>query len=143
MTVSKIHLLIPDKNSQDFQSLSTDLYLINQDSWTLTRNVELGGVFVDYIRDACGVILGVRYWLMDEVSFDRHRVFTFFLHDSRFFFNQTDFFVDILFDEKSIADFKKNLLFVDSAQDFGRDSVITNGKKYGIAFEIDARAASG
>ncbi|MFZ6870984.1 hypothetical protein ACO0LF_02850 [Undibacterium sp. Di27W] len=141
MSVSKIHLLIPDKNAQDFQSLSTGPYLIDQDIWALTKNVELGGVFVDYIRDACSIIVGVRYWLMDDVSFDRHRVFTFFLNDSRFFFNQAEFFVNILFDEKNIADFKKNLLLIDSAQDLGRDSVITNGNKYGIAFEIDARAA--
>ncbi len=138
-TSTIIHLLVPDENGRDFQCKSYPPFSIGQHSWTPTKNVELDGVFYDYVRNASADILGIRYWLIDEVIFERHQVFKFFLNDSRFFFHQEDSCVDILFDEKNIADFKNNLLFIDCAQDFGGESVITNGKKYGIALEIDSR----
>ncbi|MBC3919510.1 hypothetical protein H8L32_18635 [Undibacterium sp. CY18W] len=129
------HLLVPDINERNFQCKSTDPFLINKNVWIPVRDVSLGGFFYDYIRNSANVVLGVRYWLINETVFDRHQVFKFFLNDSRFLFNHKDSFVDILFDKASVFDFENNLLFIDNAQDFGGEIVIKNEQKYGIAFQ--------
>lgn len=139
MSISKIiHVLLPDENRSDPQCTSLHSIPVGQHIWTNTCNVELGGVFYDYICNASADVLGIRYHFTDKVILDQHQVFKHFLNDPRFMFNQLDSFVDILFDEKHLVDFNNNLLFIDSVQDFGGDRVVTDGKKYGIAVEIEA-----
>jgi hypothetical protein len=109
------YFLYPKKNN-----------LINNDF--TTDDINLGGCFYDYFRNNNGIIVGVRYYLMENVLFEKHPIYVNFIDDERFFFNQEEMYIDILFDVKNID------LTLDFVQDFGGESFIKNGNYFVICF---------
>lgn len=106
------------------------------ESWTVTTEATLGGVFYDHLRTAEGETVGVRYWVMDGVPFHRHAVFGHFLNDDRFEFHQPHGHVDIVFAYKHANALKRGLLEPGGEQEFGGDEVVKRGDALGIAFDL-------
>ena len=104
--------------------------------WIATTEATLDGYFYDHLCTSAGVIVGVRYWVDQAIAFDHHPVFSHFLDDQRFKFNQRDSYVDIVFDAKDVDALKKGALDVETVQDFGGDSVVKLGDSFGIAFSL-------
>ncbi len=98
--------------------------------------MSLGGCFYDYLRSDRGKVVGVRYWVIEPMNFEDHPVYSQFLGDKRFAFNQADDYVDIVFDEHCAALLRNGQLTVDVVQEFGGESVVKCGKHFGIVFSI-------
>lgn len=107
------------------------------DGWRPSTDFDLGGCFYDYLRSKDGALVGVRYWTMSVEDFARHPVFKEFAEDDRFRFNQADGHVDLVFEDASVELLQHGLLEVDPVQDFGGESVLKSGGRFGIVFAID------
>jgi hypothetical protein len=105
-------------------------------AWIETDDVSLGGYFYDHLCASDGRVVGVRYWLDSEIDIDAHPVYKEFASDERLKFNKDGGYVDILLDEKESATFKAGELTVETVQDFGGDSAIRAGNRFGIAFSL-------
>lgn len=98
--------------------------------------MSLGGCFYDHLRSNEGELIGVRYWLIESVKFEEHPVYSQFLGDGRFAFDQAGNYVDIVFDERSMAFLRKGAITVETVQDFGGERVVKCGEQFGIALAI-------
>jgi hypothetical protein len=103
--------------------------------WVEVSGQGLGGCFYDYLKSTAGSIVGVRYWLIEAVSFERHPVFSQFLSDPRFLFDESGAYVDIFFNDSSEAS-EGGVISIDVVQDFGGDSVVRQGEWMGIVFSL-------
>ena len=107
------------------------------EAWTETDDATLGGYFYDHLCASDGRVVGVRYyWLDSEIDTNTHPVYREFVSDKRLKFNRDGGYVDILLDEKESATFKAGELTVETVQDFGGDSVIRAGERFGMAFSL-------
>jgi hypothetical protein len=104
--------------------------------WQAAKKSSLNGYFYDHICDSNGQILGVRYWIGNEVLFDKHEVFSQFKNDARFKFNQRSCYVDIVWDVKSIDALADGKLTIETVQDFGGDGVVQYENLFGISFTL-------
>ena len=109
---------------------------IPDENWKKNDHINLGGFFYDYLLSKEKKIIGVRYWMNEKNSFKSNPIFISFSKDSRFIFNKDENFVDILFLEEYLKLYKSGCFNIDYAQDFGGDIIISNGKYYGIIFDI-------
>jgi hypothetical protein len=101
-----------------------------------TAGISLGGYFYDYLRRIDGEIVGVTYWLMEPVSFERHPVYSQFLGDDRFIFDAAGGCVSMVFDESNAGLLLKGQLITDVVQEFGGESVLRSGDWFAIAFAL-------
>ena len=122
------HVIFPSKSLLDFP-------LSMPGEWVEVHGQGLGGCFYDYLKSAAGLIVGVRYWLIEEVNFEQHPVFSQFLSDPRFLFDESGAYVDIFFNDDSEAP-RDGAVSIDVVQDFGGDSVVRRGKWFGIVFSL-------
>lgn len=106
------------------------------EAWSETGDVTLDGYFYDHLCASDGKVVGVRYWLDAEIDLDTHPVYKEFATDERLKFNQGGGYVDILLDEEQAASFKAGELVVETVQDFGGESAIQAGGRFGIAFSV-------
>ena len=104
--------------------------------WQPTKKFSLNGYFYDHICDSNGQILGVRYWVGNEVLFDKHAVFSQFKNDARFKFNQRSRYVDIVWDAKNIDALADGKLTIETVQDFGGDGVVQCENLFGLSFAL-------
>lgn len=116
------HVLLPKNSTTDRQEKAPE--------------ISLGGCFYDYLRSADGRVVGVRYWVIEPVKFEEHPVYSQFLGDGRFAFDQAGGCVDIVFDEYSAALLQKGELTVEVVQEFGGESVVKCGERFGIVFSL-------
>lgn len=98
--------------------------------------IDLGGYFYDYLRNADGSIVGIRYWLLEGLSSSIQIVFSQFRADSRFLFSLAEGFVDFVFDEWDAALLRNGELSIDVVQEFGGECVLSCSNYYGIEFCI-------
>ena len=124
-----IHVIFPSKSLLEPQDGI-------QAQWVDVPGQGLGGCFYDYLKSADGLIVGVRYWLIEAVDFDRHPVYSQFLGDSRFLFDKSGAYVDIIFNKYSKISGGSDGILVDVVQDFGGDSVVRWGKWFGMVFSL-------
>lgn len=99
-------------------------------------DVSLGGCFYDFLRSTDGELIGIRYWLIESVKFEEHPVYSQFLGDGRFAFDQAGNYVDIVFDERNVAFLRSESITVETVQDFGGERVVRCGEQFGIALSI-------
>jgi hypothetical protein len=104
--------------------------------WIDAPGLGLGGCFYDYFRLTDGAVVGVRYWIMGSLDFRRHPVYSQFLNDSRFSFDESGTFVDIFFEENGGLLERRGIVSLDMVQDFGGDDVVRHKNWYGIAFSL-------
>lgn len=117
--------------------LPGDIYeAAEHEDWLESSEQSLDGWFYDYLCLDGNSVLGVRYWVDESVSFNRHAVFKQFLADERFKFCQEECYVDIVFDKKDSAALHGGGLRVRTVQDIGGDSVLKSGSKFGISFSL-------
>ncbi|MDQ0086553.1 hypothetical protein J2W35_006936 [Variovorax boronicumulans] len=120
------HILLPTNSAAAEQKTASEM--------------SLGGCFYDYLRSAGGKVIGVRYWVIEPVKFEEHPVYSQFLSDERFAFNQVGDYVDIVFDKHCAALLQNGQLTVDVVQEFGGESVVRCGNHFGIVFSIPDEA---
>lgn len=104
------------------------------EAWVETADVTLGGYFYDHLCASDGKVFGVRYWFDSEIDTDTHPVYREFARDERLKFSKDGGYVDILLVEEGAATFKAGELTVETVQDFGGDSAIEAGGRFGLAF---------
>lgn len=95
---------------------------------------QLGGTFYDYLRNASGDVVGVEYYLDEEVAFDRHPAYRQFLEDSRVVLGQQS--VQIVFSELDAQLLQSGGLIRDTTQDFGGECVVATTDRIGIEFSL-------
>jgi hypothetical protein len=122
-----VHVIFPPESLLEFP-------LGMPDEWAEVPGQGLGGCFYDYLKSATGSIVGVRYWFIEAVSFERHPVFSQFLSDPRFLFDESGAYVDIFFNDSAEA--SGGAISIDVVQDFGGDSVVRQGKWMGIVLSL-------
>jgi len=74
--------------------------------------------------------------LESEIDPDTHPVYREFATDERIKINKSGGYVDILLDEKWSAAFRAGELTVETVQDFGGETAICAGDRFGIAFSL-------
>lgn len=74
---------------------------------------------------------------MDTVNFKQHPVFRQFLNDRRFSF-RPDNYIDMVFEERDADALQLGRFKVSVVQDFGGESVVKCGDKFGIIFDLPA-----
>lgn len=105
------------------------------ETW-VSVEISLGGCFYDHLLAPEGEVVGVRYWIIDRVDFSSHPVFRLFLDDERFSYSQSADYVDIVFCDGYANLLRDCLLTVDDAQEFGGESVVRSGDRFGIVFSL-------
>lgn len=123
------HVIFPSKSLLEFP-------LGMPGEWVEVPGQGLGGCFYDYLKSTAGLIVGVRYWLIEAINFERHPVFSQFLSDPRFLFDESGAYVDIFFNDSAEASGSGGAISIDVVQDFGGDSIVRRGKWLGIVFSL-------
>ena len=114
----------------------TYLAVPSNDAVVQRLEIDLGGYFYDYLRNADGSIVGIRYWLLEGQSSGIQIVFSQFRADSRFLFSLTEGFVDFVFEERDATLLRNAELSIDVAQDFGGECILGYSNHYGIEFYL-------
>jgi hypothetical protein len=98
-------------------------------------SISLGGVFYDYWVAPNGGVAGIRYY-SDVTDLYRHPVYSQFIKDDRFVFEQGTGQIDFVFDVRDAQSLRDGLLALDVVQDFGDDRVVRSGAFLGIAISL-------
>jgi hypothetical protein len=98
--------------------------------------LDLGGMFYDYWRSTDGRVAGLRYHLLSTYEHASHPVYSQFIGDGRFVFNDAAQHVDFVFDDADSHSLRDGLLQLDVVQDFGGDGVVRSGALLGIAVAL-------
>lgn len=99
-------------------------------------SLDLGGMFYDYWRSTDGRVAGIRYHLLSTCEHASHPVYSQFVGDGRFVFNNAAQHVDFVFDDADAPSLREGLLQLDVVQDFGGDRVVRSEALLGITVEL-------
>ncbi|SCX66609.1 hypothetical protein SAMN03159363_2814 [Variovorax sp. EL159] len=102
----------------------------------IESSLDLGGVFYDYWRSTDGRVVGIRYHLLSTCEHASHPVYSQFMGDGRFAFDNAAQHVDFVFDEADSPSLREGLLQLDVVQDFGGDRVVRSEALLGIAVAL-------
>lgn len=101
----------------------------------VSPELELGGTFYDYLCEESGVVVGIRYYLMMNVNFESHVVFSQFIDDTRFVFERDT--VDMVAADEYASELQRGALRLSGMQDFGAVKAVRCQNGYGISIELN------
>lgn len=87
------------------------------------RELELPGIFYDYLWTRSGRLVGLRYYGMSDTALTQGPLAV-FREDPRFYFSVEHDFLDVVFYMDEIHSLHRRELEEDSAQEFGGDRLL-------------------
>jgi hypothetical protein len=130
------YVLISSIDKDSFMVDSGPPFFVRERRWEARPDLSMHGPFYDYISDADGAIVGIRFWVTEPGRLDRSLLKQ-LSNDSRYLFCLEHGYVDVVFADRNIERLRLGNLRIESVQDFGGDQVVACGEALGIAVRLD------